>query len=259
MALPHFFLIDQIVESESQEIFCLRLAPDDIKHARVLRLKAGEHIAIIDSAQDYFECEIISFHNDDLNVRISQKIDVDKPSPLVLLVQGIAKGDKMDNIIRHGTEVGVSGFVPFKSERSIVKFDQKKAVSKTKRWQAIARSAAMQSGRRVIPEVAEPLSLDEVAEFISRASVVIICWEDERAVKLKDAVQTALARQWILPEDARIAVIVGPEGGLTSEEVEHLRSANKYAATVSLGASILRTETAGVVAPALVLYELDAL
>ena len=207
MSLQHFYLHDQVLADEGAPTFPLRLSPDDAKHARVLRLAPGEHIAVVDAAQDYFECEIAAFDDAVPVVRIAQRLD-DEERPLVMLVQGLAKGDKMETVIRHATELGVSAFVPMSCERSIVRLDARKAAARTQRWRAIAKSAAMQSGQRACPE------------------------------------------------DARIAVVVGPEGGLSRSEADALLACNPRASLVSLGSSILRTETAGIVAPALVLHEL---
>ena len=236
MSLQHFYLHDQVLADEGAPSFPLRLSPDDAKHARVLRLAPGEHIAVVDAAQDYFECEIAAFDDAIPVVRIAQRLD-DEERPLVMLVQGLAKGDKMETVIRHATELGVSAFVPMACERSIVRLDAKKAAARTQRWRAIAKSAAMQSGQRACPEVGEPMALADVCAFLAHATAVLVCWEEA-------------------PLDARIAVVVGPEGGLSRSEADALLACNPRASLVSLGSSILRTETAGIVAPALVLHEL---
>lgn len=260
MSLPHFFLDDQVIAAEGEAAFPLRLSRDDAKHARVLRLAAGEHIAVVDAAQDYFECEIVSFDDAFPVVRIAQHLDAGESGPAVVLVQGLAKGDKIETIIRHATELGVSAFVPFACERSIVKLDAKKATSKVERWAAIAKSAAMQSGQHAVPEVCAPATLAEVCSLFTQATAVLVCWEEApQTAHIADAISRALDATLTPPADARIVVVVGPEGGLTSREVDALSACNKQAALVSLGSSILRTETAGIVAPALVLYELSRL
>lgn len=259
MSLPHFYLDGQVLGAETDAVFPLRLAEDDRRHARVLRLAPGEHIAVIDAAKDYFECEIVSIDRDACCVRIAQRGSSETLRPTVVLVQGIAKGEKMDDVVRHATEVGVSGFVPFSCERSIVKLDEKKAASKTARWRSIAKSAAMQSGQPDVPEVCEPMGLAEVCSLAKRATAVLVCWEEASGGSIREALATALSRQMIMPEDARVLVVVGPEGGLTQAEVHSLCDANSFASAVTLGPSILRTETAGLIAPALVLYELGGL
>ncbi|MDO5043179.1 MAG: 16S rRNA (uracil(1498)-N(3))-methyltransferase [Slackia sp.] len=255
MSLHHFFLDGQVLELETEPCFALRLSSEDAKHARVLRLEPGEHISVVDAAQDYFECEVVSV-DDDIVVRIAQKLDAPDDGPSVVLVQGLAKGDKMDDIVRHATEVGISAFVPLSCSRSVVKLDAKKAAAKTKRWQAIAHSAAMQAGRTMIPEVSEPLDVASAARIFAEATAVLVCWEECPATStIASALGSAFEECGVRDiRDARIVVVVGPEGGLSAAEVEVL-TAGKRAWPVTLGPSILRTETAGVVAPALVLYE----
>ena len=256
MSLQHFYLHDQVLADEGAPSFPLRLSPDDAKHARVLRLAPGEHIAVVDAAQDYFECEIAAFDDAVPVVRIAQRLD-DEERPLVMLVQGLAKGDKMETVIRHATELGVSAFVPMSCERSIVRLDAKKAAARTQRWRAIAKSAAMQSGQRACPEVGEPMALADVCASLAHATAVLVCWEEALLdARFEKALERGLRLDRALPENARIAVVVGPEGGLSRSEADALLACNPRASLVSLGSSILRTETAGIVAPALVLHEL---
>ena len=255
MSLHHFFLDDQVLELESEPCFALRLSAEDAKHARVLRLEPGEHLSVVDAAQDYFECEVVSADGD-IVVRIAQKLDAVEAGPTVVLAQGLAKGDKMDDIVRHATEVGVSAFVPLSCSRSVVKLDAKKAAAKTQRWQAIARSAAMQAGRMTVPEVSQPVGVAQAAALFADATAVLVCWEECPSTSTISAALDAAFEECGISDmrDARIVVAVGPEGGLSAAEVETLTAADR-AWPVTLGPSILRTETAGVVAPALVLYE----
>lgn len=260
MSLPRFFLDEQVLADEGEGVFPLRLARDDAKHARVLRLSPGEHIAVVDAVQDYFECEVASFDDELPLVRIARREGAAGEDVHVVLIQGLPKGDKMETVVRHATEVGVAAFVPMKCARSIVKLDAKKAKAKTERWRAIAKSAAMQAGRAYVPEVSEPKTVNEVTELVAQATAVLICWEDApQTARLASALQRGLAACSCAPRDARVAVVVGPEGGLAQEEVDALLACNPRAALVTLGPSILRTETAGLIAPALALYELGGL
>lgn len=260
MSLPRFFLENQVLAAETEAVFPLRLEADDAKHARVLRLAAGEHIAVIDAGQDYFECEIVDFADELPLVSIARHEDASEAGPQVILLQGLAKGDKMETVIRHATEVGVAAFVPLACARSIVKLDAKKAAAKTERWRAIAKSAAMQSGQARVPEVVEPVSVREAAAMLGQATAVLVCWEEApETASLSEAVHDALLATCTPAADARIAVVVGPEGGLAEEEVRCFLGCNARARLVTLGPSILRTETAGIVAPALVLYELGGM
>lgn len=260
MSLPHFYLESQVIADAGAEVFPLRLSADDARHARVLRLAAGEHVAVIDAAQDYFECEVVSFDDDIPLVRVAQKLDEGEKGPVVVLLQGLAKGDKMDEVVRHATEIGISAFVPLMCERSVVKLDERKACRRVERWRAIAKSAAMQSGRRSVPEVSDLMDVNGACALFGEATCVLVCWEEApQTARLREAIDSALAKTCTPRADAHVAVVVGPEGGLTQGEVDALLSCNRRARLVSLGPTILRTETAGIVASALVLYELGGL
>ncbi len=311
MSLPHFFLDDQVIAHVQADVFPLELNAEDRKHAQVLRLAAGEHIAVVDAASDYFECELVSVQAGCYTARVAQHLHASRVPVELTLVQGIAKGEKMDSIIRHATEVGVGGFIPFSCERSIVKLDARKAASRTQRWQSIARSAAMQSGQPRIPVVSEPCSLQQLADALMGVDAVLVCWEEAESGSIREALQEVVAAREMLQKDAaasdplqeaacpdrafqeatganrafrevtdadrafqeaavtraaadnhtplRIAVVVGPEGGLTKHEVETLLGYGAHGYCVSRGASILRTETAGLIAPALVIYEAGGL
>ena len=260
MSLQRFFLESQVIAEEAAEEFPLSLSPDDEKHVRVLRLAPGEHIAVVDAASDYFECEIRGFDGATPIVSIAQHLGAPRARARVTLVQGMAKGEKMDDVVRHATELGTSAFRPLLCERSIVKLDAKKTATRMKRWAAIAKSAAMQSGQPRIPQVHEPQAVGEACKELAEATAVLVCWEEApETACLATALQRALEEAGCTAPEANVAVVVGPEGGLSPREVEALLACNPRSALVSLGPSILRTETAGIVAPALALYELGCL
>ena len=257
MSLPHFFLREQVLAETPVPVFALQLDSDDVKHAKVLRLQPGEHIAVVDAASDYFECEVVSFDAGELSVSVAQKLTSHR-RPDVVLVQGLAKGDKMDTIVRHATEVGIAGFIPMASSRSVVRLDAKKAAARRARWETIAKSAAMQSGRHSMPQVHMPCSVAQAAQAVSSCDAVLVCWEEaELSDTIEKAVSACVESTGKEPCQLRLALVIGPEGGLDVTEVEAFTRALPNAYPVSLGPTILRTETAGIVAPALVLYELE--
>ncbi len=258
MSLPRFFLEDQVLAQETEPVFPLRLAPDDVKHARALRLAPGERIAVVDAAQDYFECSVDGFADGRLTVAIARHVGAPKRRAHITVLQGLAKGEKMDAVIRQGTELGVSEFIPLVCERSVVQLDEKRAAKKVERWRAVAKSASMQSGQPRIPQVQKPQTVQEACAHLADATAVLIFWEEAPAsAKLASALADALCAAGAVPEEADVAVVIGPEGGLAEGEVRALAACNPRAHLVSLGDSILRTETAGVVAPALVMHELE--
>lgn len=260
MSLPRFFLEQQILAHEQEDAFLLDLSPDDLSHMKVLRLRAGEHIAVIDADADYFECEIVDYEDRVPVVRICRHVESpSKESVNVVLAQGLAKSDKLETVIRHATELGVSAFVPFSCERSIVKLDDKKAKNRLARWNSIAKSAAMQSGQPRIPEVLPIAQAKTLPTLFADACAVLVCWEEAELSCTMSAALRKVKQLDSFKPGATIAVVVGPEGGLSEREVCMIEESCPQAMRVSLGASILRTETSGIVAPALVLYELGEL
>lgn len=118
----------------------------------------------------------------------------------------------------------------------------------------------MQSGRRAVPEVMEPMAIADACDLFAQAGAVLVFWEEApRAARIADALSRFLVQGPPAPAEVCVAVVVGPEGGLTQGEVDTFLARCEHASVVSLGSSILRTETAGIVAPALVLYELGGL
>ncbi len=156
----------------------------------------------------------------------------------------------MDEIIQKGTEVGIKEFYPVATHRSIVKIkDIKKEESKVERWNSIADEAAKQSKRDFLPKVQNVISFDEMIILLKDEKNIIVPYEDEKANAIKSKLQAI--------DDGNIHIIIGPEGGFEPYEIEKLKSIG--AEIVTLGPRILRTETAGIVAATIVLYELGDL
>ncbi len=221
------------------------LTDADAHHLRdVLRLTAGDEVVLAHSGR------VVRVRLTQVGESITGEVVDDLPAPCippVTLVQGLAKGDKFDDVVRHATELGVSRFVPLAAARSVVRLDTAKASARVARWQRIAGEAAKQSQQSVVPIVEQVTSIDSLAEVLGGA-LVLVCWED--AVDAP-GIEEAIARYTSGP-DVECAVIVGPEGGLTAAEVDALERAG--AVVVTLGPSVLRTETAGIVAAALALH-----
>ncbi|MDD2420636.1 MAG: 16S rRNA (uracil(1498)-N(3))-methyltransferase [Heliobacteriaceae bacterium] len=164
------------------------------------------------------------------------------------LLQGIAKGDKMDWIVQKATELGVAEIVPVITERTIIKFAPQKAVERQKRWQKIAREACKQSRRTVVPQVAQPQPWPLVMAEWPLTRPLVIPWEEEQVRGLRSVLKQ-------LPANCPgLGVAIGPEGGFTSEEVG--RAVSRGGRVARLGPRILRTETAGLAAITAIMYEL---
>lgn len=224
----------------------LPLSAGDMHHLRdVLRLSAGEEIILAGEGR----AERVRLT--EVGERIAGELTGDVAAawlPRVTLVQGLAKGDKMDDIVRQTTELGVSRVIPFVAERSVVRLDSDKAEARAARWRRVAEEAAKQSQRVGVPLVTPIVRLATLLEMLEGSSV-LVCWEDaEDAPGIGAALRTLNPR----PE-SDVAVVIGPEGGLSGYEARSFLTIG--GAYVSLGGTILRTETAGVVATALALYE----
>ncbi len=172
----------------------------------------------------------------------------------VTIASGLPKGDKLEWIIQKGTELGAHEFVPFLAARSIVKWDEKKADKKLDRWQKIAKEAAEQSYRSIIPTVVSPLNLKALIEKTKEFDVRLAAYEEEAK-----AGETALLAKTLreMKEGQTLLIVFGPEGGLTAEEVSLLKE-NGFS-VCGLGPRILRTETAPLYFLAAVSYQLELL
>ena len=157
-------------------------------------------------------------------------------SPLaVTLVQGLPKGDKLETIVRAATELGVARVVPAVAARTVVRLTDGQAAARLARWQRVAREAAKQCGRRVVPDVAPPRPLEACLDEARDADLALCLWEGD-APPLGAALADA-------KRPRRVVVLVGPEGGLDHREVDAARACGWR--VVGLGGRILRTETAG--------------
>lgn len=238
MSRSRFFLSAELDEGSPVR---LSLSDEDLHHAvRVLRLAPGEEIDVVAPSGAAWRTRVVESSGDGVLVDRIEPVAASW-HPKVGLFQGVAKGEKMDTIVRQAVEVGALEIVPVLTSRSVVRFDKEKADAKVQRWRRVARSAAEQARRESVPDVADPVTFPEALERLRTYDGTLVLWEDHRGRLL-----SAAARTWVDTPDARIALFVGPEGGLSAEEIEALVS--EGALVTSLGPSILRTETAAIVA-----------
>ena len=237
---------------------------DDIKHlSKVLRAKVGDKVCISDGGDWEYETEIADIGEACVTLRILDKQKpAREPKTRVTLYQGIPKAQKMETVIQKTVEMGVDCIVPVFMERTVVT-DKGQFAKKLARWQKISDEAVKQCKRSRIPEVREPISFAEMASELaggqgadggsrpaSGYDMVICPYENEEGRSLKDALRGGGA-------PARIALIIGPEGGFADAEIARLAEPDIAAEIVTLGKTILRTETAGLAALAMIMYELE--
>ncbi len=224
---------------------------NDTRHIRdALRLNIGDKIEVSSEGYNYLST-IENILKDKIELRIISKEEGRSESKIeIILYQALSKGSKMDLIIQKNTEIGVKKFIGLITHRTIVKInDIKKEKKKIDRWNMIAAEAAKQSKRDFIPKVENIQTFDEMLNAIKNEENIIVPYEDEKFQSIGDSLKSI--------ESGRIILIIGPEGGFESEEIQKLRSIGGQ--IVSLGNRILRTETAGFVASAIILYELGGL
>lgn len=206
--------------------------PDALAHRlqTVLRVRVGESIRLFDGAGNEHLAQLTKLTKSSATAVIGERIDAALESPLAItLGQGICRGEKMDLVIQKATELGVARIVPLDTERVEVRLEGERLARRIEHWQQVAISAAEQSGRGVVPEVAAPVS---IAEFASDEALVLD--------------PAATGRVQSLPAMTRVSLIVGPEGGLTEREVD--LAVGRGATALRLGPRTLRTETAGLAA-----------
>ncbi len=211
----------------------------------VLRLKTGDAIELFDGRGRSFSARVTAVERD--TAQIALGAPVESPSGrYVALVQSLPKAEKMEWIIQKGTELGASAFGPVQSARSVVKLSGARLEQRAQRWRTIAEEAARQCGRSDVPEILPVESLAERVRALSKSARCYVLDEEQRTISLAQAFSPAMS------DLSPVALIVGPEGGFERREVDSL--AQLGAVPVSLGKNKLRTETAALVALAVVLH-----
>ncbi len=241
-----FFVKSNQIHNKSIEII-----GEDVNHIKnVLRLEKDEVIKICDSDNSInYICKINELSKDDIICEIIELAENEAEGKVKLdIYQGLPKSDKMELIIQKGTEIGVSKFIPTKFDRCIVKLDGKDEIKKIDRWQKISEVAAKQSGRDIIPKIENVLNINQIN--ISNYDLVILAYEEEKENTIKNELKKLNYK-----EQYNIAVIIGPEGGISSKEVDILKE--KGAKVVTLGNRILRTETVALYVASVIMYELE--
>ena len=223
----------------------------DLHHMKkVLRLRVGDEVDISDGEawEDRTKIEEIGDDEAVLLIEDKQKF-AREPKLIVTLYQGIPKGSKMEEIIQKSVELGVHDIVPVFMERTVV-VDKGNMGKKVQRWQKIADEAVKQCKRGIIPEVKMPVKFAEAVCRMSEHDLVVFPYENEEGRTIKECLQACSEKR-----PKTVAVIIGPEGGFADSEAKELKQSG--ADTVSLGKTILRTETAGPAAIAMIMYQLE--
>ena len=225
MVEPLFIKTDLVAAS------FVELAGDEAKHAiSVRRMRVGEAIAVSDGRGLRVRGTVSAIEKNSLTVAVSEVIQEELPKLRFVLVQALAKGDRDELAIQAATELGVSEIIPWQATRSVSRWEGKKLDSGVQRWQQIVSEAAKQSLRSFIPEVKAALTTAELIAELKSFELVLVL--DPTGKQNLAAVK--------LPESGKVAIVVGPEGGIAADELTVLGGE-----IVSLGANVLRTSTAG--------------
>lgn len=208
----------------------------------VLRLGIGETIRIIDGEGCIYSASIIKINSELTDAKVEQQEYQEKIYPSIALFQALPKHDKMEWILQKTTELGINQIVPIITERSL----QKPSKNRLERWQRIILSATKQCGRAWIPEINEIQTLKDCLKSIHTYECTLIFWEKELGQHLQSVLRTKT-------EVKSIALIVGPEGGFTGNEMKDV--IEKECIPVNIGSNILRTETAAIAGVAMITYE----
>ena len=221
----------------------------DVNHIKnVLRKNIDDLITIVSNNKEY-KAKILDLSQEKIDCEIIDVIEKDNTGPMITIFQGLAKADKIEYIIQKCSEIGAYEIVPTEMKRCVVKLDDNNKQKKLERWQKIAEVAAKQSLRDNILIVNRIISIDELSEKLQEYDLSIVAYENEKEKTLKSVLKN------VDDSNIKIAIIIGPEGGLEPQEVESLRE--NGANVVTLGKRILRTETAPIVMCSNIMYELE--
>lgn len=202
----------------------------------VLRLEPGERVRVGDGRGTVAEGAVLSADAAGLRVRVDARLEVPAPQPEFVLVQALPKGDRGPLAVDLATELGVDRIVPWTAARCVTRWRDDRVDKGLAKWRSAARAATKQARRPRLPEVTEPMSTRQVTALLADADLALVLHEQARA---------PLARLEV-PSSGTVAVVVGPEGGMTDGEVLAFRAAGAQA--VRLGDEVLRTSTAGAAA-----------
>ena len=248
--MPKFFVTNAQVDQEQ-----IKIIGEDINHIKnVLRKKRGDKLTICnqDTLEDYL-CQIEQYQENEIECKILEKLETNAESKAkITIFQGLPKADKMEFIIQKAVELGVYGITPVEMKRCVVKLTDKDKIKKIQRWQKIAEVAAKQSGRNIIPKINEIISMKNICNLCQEYDIVIVAYEKEKENKLKQELEKLKLKE---TRNLKVAVVIGPEGGIDLEEIQMLKE--KGAKIVTLGNRILRTETVALNILSIISYELE--
>ncbi len=230
--------MQQVFVKESPIDSKFYITGQDAHHlSKVVRLKPGEKLRVsVDDGTNYI-CEVKEFIDKDVVVSVVEQVPSTELSNKIYLFQALPKGDRMETIIEKCVELGAFEIIPVEMKNCIVKLDDKKKKSKVERYQSIAKSAAEQSKRSIIPNIHSVMSFKEAFEYAKSLDVLLLPFES------KNGMQDTFDVLSRLQKGQSVGVFIGPEGGFAPTEIEMVKDSVEL---ISLGHRILRTDTAAI-------------
>lgn len=227
---------------------------DDVHHiVRVMRQNIGDSVICVHPDGRTAVCAIEHIEKAALTLSIQEWSILNHELPIeVTLVQGLPKGTKLELILQKSTELGVTAIQLFQADRSITKWDTKKASQKLKRYEKILKEASEQSYRNIIPQIMEPAPMDILLEKYATFDYVLFAYEEEAKRSAHHSLGAILRK---IKHGSKIAIFIGPEGGFSEREVKLFNAVNFQ--SVRLGKRILRTETASLYALSAMSYHFE--
>lgn len=246
--MPRFFVAQEDLQAASSERQggSIALRGEAFHHAQVLRLRVGEAVTLCDGAGTDYLCKVSRMGKEDMALTVlSAAASKGEPSVEVRVYMALAKSDKLEHVIQKATELGASEIIAFPSSRCVAKPEEKLLKKKLERWQKIAEAAAEQSGRGIIPQVRVLAGYKAMLEEASACDLKVLFYENEESLTFRAAMEAGPFYS--------AALITGPEGGFSAEEVK--AASEKGIRVCTLGARILRCETAPLCALSALLYQ----
>ena len=262
--MHHIFVNDNIVDLPNK---VMRLSKDDDREVfnhlvNSLRINKGEQIlcSVVPFASTFdYRCEVSNVDSENVVLIIKEEMKSRELPVNINLYQGISKADKLEFIIEKAVELGVSSITPLSTEYCIAKIDEKKSGKKIDRFNKIAKSAAEQSKRHIIPKVNEPLKFSDLVNEIGNTSEKniynLLFYENADGITGTKNVIKEIKHDLGNKSDVSVNVIIGPEGGFSESEIDMAKQSRF--SILSLGDRILRTETAAVTALSILMYEMS--
>ena len=248
--MPKFFVTTNQIEGNT-----IIIQNEDINHIKnVLRAKIEDTIEICDchTSKNYI-CKIEQIEEKGIYCKIIKEIASNVESKIhVSIFQGLPKADKMELVIQKSVELGAYDITPVEMKRCVVKLNEKDKIKKIQRWQKISEGAAKQSGRDRIPTIHPVINIQTLCENMKQYDLVLVAYENEKLHTLKQELKKVKNDKH---KEMKIAIVIGPEGGIDKEEIAKFEE--YHAKIITLGNRILRTETVALNMLSVIMYELE--